>query len=224
VGISDYPQHGQTAVELIHNADTAMDWCRRDGACNVQLFTEHLHSDLQQRLDLERELRQALQRNEFFLEYQPQINLQSGDVKSVEALIRWNSPRGVLQPKSFISFAEECDLIIPISNWVVREACRQGAEWIKQGLEFTIAVNLSASHFQNGMLVEQIASAIQDSGFPVRLLELEVTESCIMQEVGSTISTLNALKKLGVSVSVDDFGTGYSSLSYLKYSHSINSR
>ena len=216
IGICDYPQHGQTAVELIHNADTAMDWCRREGTCNVQLFSKYLHSDLQQRLDLERELRQALQQNEFFLEYQPQINLQSGDVKSVEALIRWNSPRGVLQPKNFISLAEECDLIIPISNWVVREACRQGAEWIKQGLEFTIAVNLSASHFQNGMLVEQIASAIQDSGFPVRLLELEVTESCIMQEVGSTISTLNALKKLGVSVSVDDFGTGYSSLSYLK--------
>nr|WP_321241894.1 EAL domain-containing protein [uncultured Tolumonas sp.] len=216
VGISDYPSHGQTAVELIHNADSAMDWCRRDGACNVQLFTEDLHSNLQQRLDLEKELKQALQRNEFFLEYQPQLNLQTGDIKSVEALIRWNSPRGVLQPKNFIPFAEECDLIIPISNWVIHEACKQGAAWIQQGLQLTIAVNLSASHFQNEKLVDQISHALQDSGFPVRLLELEVTESCIMQEVGNSITTLNALKKLGVSVSVDDFGTGYSSLSYLK--------
>lgn len=216
IGISDYPPHGQTAVDLIHHADTAMDWCRRDGTCNVQLFSEHLHTDLQHRMELERELRQALQRNEFFLEYQPQINLQTREVKSVEALIRWNSPRGVLQPKNFISFAEECDLIIPISNWVIREACRQGAEWIKQGAQLNIAVNLSASHFQNGMLLEQIASAVNDSGFPVGMLELEVTESCIMQDVGNSITTLRALKALGVSISVDDFGTGYSSLSYLK--------
>lgn len=216
LGISDYPTHGQTAVDLIHNADVAMDWCRRDGAGNIQWYTEDLQSDLQQRHDLERELRHAIAQNEFFLEYQPQVNLQSGDVKSVEALIRWHSPHGLLQPKNFIAFAEECDLIIPISNWVVREACRQGAEWIKQGIELTIAVNLSASHFQNSMLVEQIRSALQDSGFPVRLLELEVSESCIMQDVSNTIVTLKALKELGVSISVDDFGTGYSSLSYLK--------
>jgi diguanylate cyclase (GGDEF)-like protein/PAS domain S-box-containing protein len=216
VGISDYPNHGQTAVDLIHNADIAMDWCRREGACNVQIYSEGLQSDLQERLDLERELRHALQQNQFFLEYQPQINLQTGDVKSVEALIRWNSPRGLLQPKNFIPFAEECDLIIPISNWVIHEACKQGAAWIKQGLELTIAVNISASHFQNSMLVEQIVHALKESHFPVRLLELEVSESCIMQDVSNTILTLNALKKLGVSVSVDDFGTGYSSLSYLK--------
>jgi diguanylate cyclase (GGDEF)-like protein/PAS domain S-box-containing protein len=216
IGVSDYPEHGLTPTDLIHNADTAMDWCRRNDTDNVLFFTEHLQANFQQYSDLERELRQALQRNEFILEYQPQVNLKTGDVKSVEALIRWNSPRGVLQPKSFIPFSEENGLIIPISHWVLHEACRQGTEWIKQGVNLVIAVNLSAPHFQSGMLVDQVTSALAESGFPAHMLELEVTESCIMQEVDNTINTLKALKALGVSVSVDDFGTGYSSLSYLK--------
>ncbi len=216
VGIADYPHYGMSAVELIRNADTAMDWCRRDNECKIQYFNHDLHTDLQYRLNLERDLKLALQRNEFILEYQPQLSLRSGNVTSVEALIRWNSPKGMVPPKDFIPFAEESDLIIPISNWVIREACRQGAEWMKQGLNYSIAINLSASHFQNDRLVEQVAEALQESGFPAEKLELEVTESCIMLEVNSSINTLNALKKLGVSLSVDDFGTGYSSLSYLK--------
>ncbi|WP_024872585.1 EAL domain-containing protein [Tolumonas lignilytica] len=216
IGIADYPQHGNNAAELIRNADTAMDWCRHNGECHIQLFSADLHADLQQRLNLERELKQALQNKEFFLEYQPQLTMKSGGVNSVEALIRWRSSRGVMQPKDFISFAEECDLIIPISTWVLNEACRQGACWIEEGFNVTIAVNLSASHFQNDMLVEQVSSALQSSGFPAKMLELEVTESCIMLEVSKSINTLNELKALGVSLSVDDFGTGYSSLSYLK--------
>lgn len=216
IGFSAYPQHGVSSAELIRNADIAMDWCRRDMTCQIQLFSYSQQTNVQQKLNLERELRQALLNNEFFLEYQPQIHVETGVVHSVEALIRWNSPRGRVGPKDFIPFAEECDLIAPISLWVLQEACRQGAEWLMKGINLTIAVNLSAMHFQTDVLVEQVARTLKESGFPANRLELEVTESCIMADVNSSISTLHALKKLGVSLSVDDFGTGYSSLSYLK--------
>ena len=142
--------------------------------------------------------------------------MSTGKIVGMEALIRWRTADGVVSPKDFIPLAEQCDLIIPLSNWVLREACRQAALWMAEGQRLRVAVNLSASHFQHVLLLEQVSACLEESQLPAELLELEVTESCIMADVDGAISTLRSLKELGVTLSVDDFGTGYSSLSYLK--------
>jgi diguanylate cyclase (GGDEF)-like protein/PAS domain S-box-containing protein len=216
IGMSDYPEQGTTALELMRNADAAVDWCRKNGHVYAKRFSPELATWLQQQTDTEQALAYALKHEEFFLEYQPQINMRSGQVIGVEALIRWRSLEQVIPPKEFIPLAEESGLILPISDWVLMTACQQAATWLAQGMELNMAVNISATHFQHGLLVEQVEHCLKVTGLPAERLELEVTESCIMTDVELAISTLNRLKKLGVRLSVDDFGTGYSSLSYLK--------
>lgn len=216
VGISDFPEQGRTALELMSNADTAVDWCRTHPNTLIQRFSSEQALWLRQQTDLLQGLRHALDHDELFLEYQPQLNMRTGKVTGVEALIRWRTAERIIPPKEFIPLAEEGGLIVAISDWVLKTACQQAAAWLAEGLELNMAVNLSAVHFQHGLLVEQVAACLASSGLPAERLELEVTEGCIMADVNQAISTLNRLKQLGVTLSVDDFGTGYSSLSYLK--------
>lgn len=216
VGFSDYPQQGRTAQELMSNADAAVDWCRSHKNLLIQRFNPELAHWLRQQTELLQALQHALANDELFLEYQPQLSMRTGKVVGAEALIRWRTPERIIPPKEFIPLAEEHGLIVPISDWVLLTACRQGAAWLTQGLDLNVSVNLSAVHFQHDSLVEQVAHCLQVSGLPAERLELEVTEGCIMADVDQAIATLNRLKRLGVMLSVDDFGTGYSSLSYLK--------
>lgn len=216
VGISDFPEQGRTALELMSNADTAVDWCRTHSNILIQRFSPELALWLRKQTDLLQALRHALAHDELFLEYQPQLSMRTGKVTGVEALIRWRTPERIIPPKEFIPLAEEGGLIVAISDWVLKTACQQAATWLALGLELNMAVNLSAVHFQHGLLVEQVAECLASTGLPAERLDLEVTEGCIMADVNQAVATLKRLKQLGVMLSVDDFGTGYSSLSYLK--------
>ncbi|MGL4205634.1 MAG: EAL domain-containing protein [Aeromonadaceae bacterium] len=216
LGLSDYPELGSNASELLQQAELALDWCRQQTPLALQRFNLALSAKLRKQHETEQALRNALLNNEFFLVYQPQLDMKHHCIVGVEALIRWRQPDRIVPPAEFIPLAEKSGLIVPISNWVLKTACQQAAEWVQQGLDLHMAVNLSALHFQHVLLVEQVEQWLRESGLPPERLELEVTESCIMTDVESAIAKLQALKELGVTLSVDDFGTGYSSLSYLK--------
>jgi EAL domain-containing protein (putative c-di-GMP-specific phosphodiesterase class I) len=171
-----------------------------------------------ERLRLENDLHRALERGEFELHYQPRVTVASGAACGIEALIRWRHPeRGLIPPGQFIPVAEETGLVVPIGEWVIREACRQGTVWCAAGLpRLPIAVNLSPRQFRQAGLVETVARCLGEHGWPGNLLELEITEGVLMQQTADTLNILEALNRLGVSLAIDDFGTGYSSLSYLK--------
>jgi EAL domain-containing protein (putative c-di-GMP-specific phosphodiesterase class I) len=170
-------------------------------------------------LQLETDLRRAIQRREFFLHYQPIVSLETGKVASFEALVRWRHPeRGLVMPGDFIPVAEETGLIVPLGQWVLGEACRQMREWQKHYLideEVTVSVNLSSRQFSQADLIEQVSSALRETGLPASSLKLEITESMVMENIDTAIDMLAQLRGLGVGLSIDDFGTGYSSLSYL---------
>jgi len=169
------------------------------------------------RLEIERQLRHALERGELLLHYQPQVEASSMRIVGVEALLRWQHPvLGLVPPAEFIPLAEETGLIIPISEWVMRTACIQGAAWLASGLEISVGVNLSARQFTQPNLFETIRIILEETGFPAHLLDLELTESVVMQQGSETIAILHQLRQLGITISLDDFGTGYSSLSYLQ--------
>ncbi|MFC4158308.1 putative bifunctional diguanylate cyclase/phosphodiesterase [Chitinimonas lacunae] len=218
IGISVYPDDGRDAETLVRNADTAMYQAKSAGRNNYKFYTADMNARAAERLSLEATLRRAFEGSEFLLHYQPQLDLDSGRIVGAEALIRWQNPkRGLVPPSRFIPVAEESRLIVPIGNWALREACRQAREWLDRGLPpLTIAVNLSALQFQQANLTELIASMLDEYGLPPSALELEVTESVVMQEVDRVVKTLASLKELGVKLAIDDFGTGYSSLAYLK--------
>ncbi|GAA5784267.1 bifunctional diguanylate cyclase/phosphodiesterase [Chitiniphilus shinanonensis] len=218
IGIAIYPDDGDDSETLIRNADVAMYQAKANGRNNYQYFTADLNALASERLVLETSMRQALANNEFTLFYQPQASLADGSVIGAEALIRWRHPEhGLIPPGKFIPVAEESRLIVPIGNWVLREACRQAVAWQAAGLPpLTIAVNLSPLQLHQANMLEIVADALASSGLEAQYLELEVTESVVMQEVEHVMSMLHGLKRLGVKLSIDDFGTGYSSLSYLK--------
>ncbi|MFC7418693.1 EAL domain-containing protein [Iodobacter arcticus] len=218
IGISIYPEDGTTADNLIRNADVAMFQAKAQGRSNFQYFTPEMNARASERLELETSMRTALLNHEFILHYQPQISLEDGRIIGAEALIRWNHPKhGLISPAKFIPIAEESRLIIPIGNWVLQEACRQAAKWQAIGLApINMAVNLSPHQLHQADFLNLIKSALNDAQLDARYLELEVTESVIMQEVKQVMTTLHDIKQLGVKLSLDDFGTGYSSLSYLK--------
>ncbi|HUP64551.1 MAG TPA: EAL domain-containing protein [Thermoanaerobaculia bacterium] len=217
-GIAIYPNDGLDAEALIKNADTSMYRAKHQGGDGYQFYTPSMNSRALEMLELESSLRKALKNNELTLFYQPLIDLQSGLVYGLEALIRWNHPEhGVMLPDRFIQTAEVSGLIIPMGNWVLREACRQARFWQRQkGTDLVVSVNLSARQFHQSDLTEQVRQALEESRLPARLLELEITETNAMQDVNKTIAILRELKELGVRIAIDDFGTGYSSLSYLK--------
>jgi len=217
IGIGLYPDDGQNADAVIKSADTAMYHAKEKGRNNYQFFSQDMNIRVVERLSIEGSLRGALERGEFSLHYQPKINLETGALIGTEALIRWVHPlRGTILPEQFISIAEDCGLIVPIGHWVLREACRQAKAWEDAGVEAVpVAVNISAVQFRHKDFLEDIRRTLAETGLEPGCLELELTESVLMQDAGSTGSTLKALKAMGVHLSVDDFGTGYSSLSYL---------
>ena len=221
VGISLFPQDGQTAEALIGNADVAMYRAKQLGGAGYQFFTREMSEQTRQRVEIETELRSAVARGELHLVYQPKVDLASGRIAGCEALLRWTHPRlGPVPPSRFIPVAEDSGLIVPIGDWVLRTACAQNRAWQDAGLpQVVVSVNLSARQFLQQDVVTSVLEALRDTGLAAGRLELELTESLIAQDVEKVITTVNQLKAAGVRLSIDDFGTGYSSLSYLKRFH-----
>jgi predicted signal transduction protein with EAL and GGDEF domain len=218
IGISVYPDDGQDAETLLTSADTAMYHAKDSGRNNHQFFRHQMNVLAVERQFIEAGLRQALDRQEFVLFYQPTVILETGEITGAEALIRWRHPdRGLLLPAAFITIAEEGGLIAPIGQWVLREACRQARSWIDAGLRFDhMAVNMSAVEFRSPRCLESICAVLKDTRLDAHCLELELTETVLLRNVDATSSVLHALSFLGVRIAVDDFGTGYSSLSHLR--------
>ena len=218
IGISIYPDDGRDAETLIKCADSAMYHAKGNGRNNYKFFEQSMNVRAVERQFIEGGLRRALELQEFVLHYQPKINLQSGAIVGVEALIRWQHPqRGLLSPVQFVPIAEECGLILPIGRWVLREACRQARAWQDAGLPpIAVAINASAPEFRAEDFLDNLRATLEASRLEPRYLELELTESVLMRDAEATGSVLHALSDLGIKLAVDDFGTGYSSLSYLR--------
>jgi diguanylate cyclase (GGDEF)-like protein/PAS domain S-box-containing protein len=217
IGVASYPGDGRDSATLLKNADAAMYQAKARGRNNFQFYTAEINARAQQRLSLESAMRRGMENGEFLLHYQPQVNIESGHIIGVEALLRWQHPeQGLISPATFIPVAEDSGLIVPLGEWVMREACRQHQQWIDAGMPLMrMAVNLSARQF-NTHLVHMVAGAIRATGVNPEYLELELTESIIMENVEATVDTLYELRDMGVYLSIDDFGTGYSSMAYLK--------
>jgi EAL domain-containing protein (putative c-di-GMP-specific phosphodiesterase class I) len=209
---------GHDSDSLLKNADAAMYSAKEYGRNHFRFYTADMNALAIERFAMEGALRRAMEREEFALYYQPQVDIKSGRVIGVEALLRWNHPeRGLVLPNEFIPLLEENNLIIPIGEWVLRTACAQNSAWLAAGLPpLRMAVNLSARQFHQSGLAAMVNQALQDAGLAPERLELEITESILIQDVQATITTLHQLHALGIQISIDDFGTGYSSLSYLK--------
>ncbi len=217
IGIAMYPEDGETAGELLKNADIAMYHAKKLGRNNFQYYSRKLNEASAEKLKIEGRLRHALENEALALHYQPQVTLATGDISAVEALLRWEDPElGQVSPDVFIPIAEEFGLIVKISEWVIHEACRQAQEWITvYDLPITMSINISAVHFNDENLVSIIASALKATGMNSGSLELELTETSILQNLNQAIETLDNFKSMGLKLALDDFGTGYSSLSYL---------
>lgn len=219
IGISLYPKNGSDGQTLMKNADTAMYYAKGKGKNNYQFYSENIHLQSAGRMDIERELRSALERNEFSLHYQAKVDVKTNAIIGVEALLRWQNPTlGSVPPTQFIPVAEETGAIIPIGRWVLKTACAQNAAWQKQGLPaICMAVNLSVGQTEDSHLIGDIKAALKDNSLAPHLLELEITESMLMSNPPRMIAALAKIKKLGVRLSIDDFGTGYSSLAKLRH-------
>jgi diguanylate cyclase (GGDEF)-like protein/PAS domain S-box-containing protein len=217
VGVAVYPSEGTAADSLIEHADIAMYRAKKLGRNNFQFYTPAMNEESLERVRIEGALRNALERGEFVLHYQPQVELASGEIVGMEALIRWEHPElGMVPPARFVGVAEETGLIVPIGAWVMRTACAQNKAWQEAGLpRLRVAVNLSARQFGAPGLVESIERVLADTGLEPGCLEIELTESLFMSDVTPAVELLHRMKALGVNLSIDDFGTGYSSLSYL---------
>jgi diguanylate cyclase (GGDEF)-like protein/PAS domain S-box-containing protein len=218
IGVSVYPDDGKDAETLIKNADTAMYQAKENGRQSYQFFKPAMNVRAVERQSIEESLRRALERKEFSLHYQPKIKIETGEITGAEALIRWTHPtRGPVSPANFIPVAEDCGLILPIGNWVLREACKQARAWLDAGLPLgTIAVNISSMEFREDNFLESVFTTLSETGLDPKCLELELTESVLMKRAESAASVLKTLRARGVQIAVDDFGTGYSSLSYLR--------
>ncbi|WP_139492032.1 bifunctional diguanylate cyclase/phosphodiesterase [Brevibacillus dissolubilis] len=217
IGIAVYPEDGEDTESLMKHADAAMYRAKDQGRNNYQLYSSILDNHTLPRLELENALRKAIERDEFVLHYQPIVD-SAGEIRGIEALIRWNHPeKGMVAPGQFIPVAEESGLIVPMGQWVMRTACRQNKAWQDAGLpKVRVAVNLSTYQFQQKNLVDQVAGVLEETGLSPQYLELEITESIAAHNVEDVQAKLRALKEMGLHISIDDFGTGYSSLSYLK--------
>ncbi len=219
IGISVYPDDGTDHESLIMSADSAMYHAKEMGRDNYQFFRHEMNVRAVERHVIESHLRHALERQEFVLHYQPQVDIKTGHIVGAEALVRWNHPvAGLISPAKFIPVAEESGLIIPLGEWILNEACRQNLEWQNAGLPpVSIAVNLSAAQFRQQNLCRLINDTLNKTGLEPHYLELELTEGLVMSNTNSAVEALNCFKEMGVRISIDDFGTGYSSLSYLKH-------
>lgn len=215
IGISLYPGDGQDEETLTKNADKAMYLAKKRGKNNYQFYIYEDEDILDRKIKLEQGLKRALKKNEFQLNYQPKINLKTGKIYGVEALLRWHhSELGLISPVEFIPIAEEIGMIIRIGKWVLEEACKQNKEWQASGIWIKMAVNVSAVQFEDNFFVEKVKDILAESQLSPMYLGLEITES-VMQNINHSAAIIHALKEIGVKVSIDDFGTGYSSLSIL---------
>ncbi|WP_223067859.1 putative bifunctional diguanylate cyclase/phosphodiesterase [Paenibacillus caui] len=215
-GIALYPADGETAEQLARNAELAVYYAKEHGI-DVYRYSNFIKTRTLSRLELENDMRKGLERQEFFLEYQPQVHLDSGKMVGLEALVRWAHPkRGLMSPAEFIPIAEDCGFIVQLGEWVLRTACRQNKLWQEEGFEpVSISVNLSMRQFRDFRFVELVADVLTETGMDAKYLELEITESMTIDKK-SAFEQLQGLKQLGIFISIDDFGTGYSSLHYLK--------
>lgn len=218
IGVAMYPFTEDDANTLLKKANSAMKKAKQAGRNTFRYFTESTRKQLVSRFSTENSLRRALERDEFVLYYQPIVQMRSGHIVSVEALLRWDSPeQGFVSPIEFIPLLEETGLIIPVGQWVIENACKQGMQWNKNGIsDLKVNVNMSARQLLHRDLIKQVNDALDISGLPPHLLDLEITESLLIEDFANTIHILDNLNDLGISLSIDDFGTGYSSLSYLK--------
>jgi diguanylate cyclase (GGDEF)-like protein/PAS domain S-box-containing protein len=218
VGVASFPGDGEDAETLLTNADIAMYQAKEAGRDSYQFYTSEMNDVARERRLLQEGLRGAIANNEFTLVYQPQVDLRTGTIFAVEALVRWQHPQlGTVQPARFIPMAEESGLIVPLGEWVLREACRQNKAWQDAGMPpISVCVNVSARQFREKSWVSRVAQVLSETGLEARYLELELTESLLMHDVTQAIATMRELQSIGVHFSIDDFGTGYSSLSALK--------
>ena len=218
IGIALHPADGEDAETLLKHADVAMYHAKERGRNGYQFYSRGIHEKALQRFSMERELREGIEAGQLRLVYQPKVRLVDGTVCGAEALVRWEHPeRGEISPAEFIPLAEETGLVLQIGQWVLREACAQRQLWTEAGkTPFPIAINCSAVQFTRGDVIGDIDEAIASSGLDPRWLEVELTESLLLQDIDSGIDALQRMKRLGIQIAIDDFGTGFSSLSYLK--------
>lgn len=219
IGIAIYPMDGVDGETLIRNADTAMYSAKEHGRNTYQFYSEEMNERVLAKLGMEVRMRRALKENEFFLEYQPQLDLKSRKICGFEALVRWQDPEmGLIQPNDFITLAEDCGLIYPLGEWVLSTACRQAKSWQEQGFPpVRMAVNVSSTQFRRHDFIEMVEDKLQRSGLAPEWLEIELTESLIMENLQQGLERLTDLKVRNIKLAIDDFGTGYSSLLYLKH-------
>jgi diguanylate cyclase (GGDEF)-like protein/PAS domain S-box-containing protein len=218
MGVATFPNDGSDPEALLMNADAAMYKAKDAGRDNVQFYTAEMNTKIHEKLTLQQEMHDGLARSEFILHYQPQVDLRTGRIFGVEALVRWQHPAlGLLSPLKFIPLAEETGLIVPLGDWILHEACRQNKAWQDADLPpINVSVNVSARQFREKNLVDRVINAVHESGMAARHLELEITEGLIMQDVDQAVVTMKELQRLDVQLAIDDFGTGYSSLNALK--------
>jgi EAL domain-containing protein (putative c-di-GMP-specific phosphodiesterase class I) len=218
MGIAVYPDDGASVDTLLKNADIAMYHAKQGGRNSFRFYAKHMDERVQLRLSMEGKLKQALEKAELTLHYQPKVEIETGRIIGVEALLRWDNPDvGEVPPGKFIPVAEETGLIVPIGEWVLYTACQRAQRWRQAGLvPVDMAVNLSSHQFRRGGLAEMVGRVMDETGLDARALELELTEGVIMENVEETVRILTQLKEMGIKLSVDDFGTGYSSMAYLK--------
>jgi EAL domain-containing protein (putative c-di-GMP-specific phosphodiesterase class I) len=218
IGISIFPEHGADCETLIKNSDAAMYSAKADGRSNFRFFTDDMNAQAVERLTLESSLRSALAKEQLFLMYQPQVDIPTGKITGLEALLRWQHPElGLVPPDRFIRIAENSGLIVPIGEWVLRTACSQARKWQEDGLPVvSVAVNVSAVQFRQENFGEVIRKVLRETGLPPQHLELELTESLLLTNADLMLAVIRELRAIGVTLAIDDFGTGYSCFSYLR--------